>query len=480
MSTTAPPPPGPTAPAPVAPLDREVPTVPTGRAWPVPTWRLAAAFVVVGVVLLPFSTGAEIAWVVGNLVVLAAAVADAVLAPSPARVGIRRDVEPVMVMDSSAELRWTVANPAARRLTVDLADALPGSLRVPERRVRLRLPPHGRRFATATLTPARRGSIGLGTITLRVHGPLGLMMRQADCDVGATVRVHPAFPSRQEAELALHQAQRQAEGLRTIRLRGQGTDFESLRDYTTDDESRRIDWAATARALKPIVRTYRAERNQQILVLLDHGRTMAGRMGRLPLADTDESRASVAPRLEHAMDAIMALTRVATGMGDRVGLVTFSDEVGATVPPRTGSAQMTRIVQTLADVQVDLVEPDYRAAFAETLVRYRRRALVVIVTDLAAAPITESLLPAIPLLARRHLLMVASPADPTVRSWASRAPRDAPAAYRMASALKSESDRRRSARLLGGVGAQVIDEPPDRLPLRLIDAYLDLKSAGRL
>ncbi|HUE90475.1 DUF58 domain-containing protein [Pseudomonas sp.] len=480
MRTIVTPPPAPATGVTAELPGREVPTVPTGRAWPVPTWRLAAALILVGLAVLPFATGHEVAWVIGNLVVLGAAVADAVLAPSPSQVGVRRDVEPVMVIDSPSDLRWTLANPVGRRLTVDLADALPGSLRVADRRARLRLPPRGSRFATRTMTPARRGTIELGAVTLRVHGPLGLMMRQADCDVTSTVRVHPAFPSRQVAELALHQAQRQAEGLRTIRLRGQGTDFESLREYTTDDESRRIDWAATARALKPIVRTYRAERNQQILVLLDHGRTMAGRMGRLPLADTDEERASVAARLEHAMDAVMALTRVATGMGDRVGLVAFSDEVGMTVPPRTGGAQMTRIVQALADVGVDLVEPDYRAAFAETLVRYRRRALVVVVTDLAAAPITESLVPAIPLLARRHLLMVASPADPTVRSWSTRAPRDAAAAYRMASALKSESDRRRSARLLGGVGAQVIDEPPDRLPLRLIDAYLDLKSAGRL
>ena len=128
---------------------------------------------------------------------------------------------------------------------------------------------NGRRNAYRTLTPARRGSIELGRITLRVHGPLGLMTRQADCDVRAVVRVHPAFPSRDQAELSLQLARRQAEGVRTIRLRGQGTDFESLRDYTPDDESRRIDWAATARALKPIVRTYRAERNQTVLLLLD-------------------------------------------------------------------------------------------------------------------------------------------------------------------------------------------------------------------
>lgn len=464
--------------------DPGLPRVPTTRAWPVPTWRLAAGLLVVAVILLPFGTGAAAVWAVGNLVVIGLAVLDLTLAPSPATLGLRRQVEPVMVIDTGAPLRWNVQNSAGRAVTVDLADALAGSLRVTDRRARMRVPSRGQAFADRVVTPARRGRIQLGLVTVRVHGPLGLMMRQAECDLTAQVSVHPAFPSRNDAELALQQARRQAEGLRTVRLRGQGTDFESLRDYTPDDETRRIDWAATARALKPIVRTYRAERNQQVLILLDHGRTMAGRMGRVPVDDGGRdghpSRAAIAPRLEHAMDAVMALTRVATGMGDRVGLVTFSDVVGASVPPRTGSAQLTRVVQTLADVDVDLVEPDYRAAFAEALVRYRRRALVVVLTDLAAAPVTESLVPAVGLLSRRHLLLIASPVDPTVQEWTRRPPRDAAGSYRMAAALRGDADRRRAAGLLRRTGAQVVDAPPQRLPLRLIDAYLDLKSAGRL
>lgn len=457
-----------------------VSTAATTRSWPVPTWRLAAALLLVGLVALPFSTGALTVWIVGNLIVVGVAIVDWAFTPSPAAVGVRRDVDPVLVLDTSSPLRWTVQNPAGRVVTVDLADALPPSLRIADRRARMRLPAGGRGVGRRTVTPARRGTVALGVITLRVHGPLGLMTRQADVDVTSTIRVHPAFPSRDIAELALQQARRQAEGLRTVRLRGQGTDFEALREYTPDDESRRIDWAATARALKPIVRTYRAERNQQVLILLDHGRTMAGRMARSPMAEVDEGREGVAPRLEHAMDAAMALTRVATGMGDRVGLVTFSDTVGASIPPRTGSAQLSRIVQTLADVAVELVEPDYRAAFVDALIRYRRRALVVILTDLAAAPVSESLAPALPLLSRRHLLVVASPADPTVQEWSVRPPQDGQAAYRMAAALRIVADRRHSAGLLRGAGAQVVDASPDILPLRLIDTYLDLKAAGRL
>lgn len=454
----------------------------TSRAWPVPTWRLPAALVLVGLVLLPLNTGFEVAWVLGNALVVVLAVIDAWAAAPPNAITVQRRIDPVLVMDSGANLRWVVRNGSGRHARVHLADAVPESLRISDRRARLDVPAGARKHADALVRPARRGTVRVESVTIRSTGPLGLMSRQADQVVRTAVRIHPAFPSRNETELRLHQALRLTDGVRTVRLRGQGTDFESLREYTPDDETRRIDWAATARSRKPIVRTYRAERNQHVLILLDHGRTMAGRMGRLPVDDAlDGARvAGRAPRLEHAMDAAMALTRIATGLGDRVGLVTFSDIVTGTLPPRGGAAQMTRLVQALADLEPELVEPDYRGAFAEALARYRRRALVVVLTDLAAAPVQESLAPALPLLGRRHVVLVASPTDPTVAAWASTPPRDATAAYRMSAATEALAARSRTARALTSVGAPVVDAPPALLPGRLIDAYLDLKAAGRL
>jgi uncharacterized protein (DUF58 family) len=448
----------------------------------IPTRRLPAALLAVGLVVLPMGTWGAGVWVLGNVAVLVAVVVDVVLAVSPRRMDVQREVDPVLVIDTDARLRWVVTNPTRRRARVHLADALPESLRAVDRRARLVVPAGARVHADGTVRPARRGVHDLAAITVRSRGPLGLVDRQRTLPVHTRVRVHPAFPSRQETELRLHRALRLSEGVRTVRLRGQGTDFESLRDYTPDDETRRIDWAATARALRPIVRTYRAERNQHVLILLDHGRTMAGRMGRRPIDDRHDGPELLgrAPRLEHAMDAAMALTRIATGLGDRVGLVTFSDVVTGTLPPRGGNAQMTRLVQALADIEPELVEPDYRGAFGQALARYRRRALVVVLTDLAAGPVHESLAPALPLLGRRHLVLVAAPADPSVGSWAVDAPRDPTAAYRMAAAVEAEATRRRTARVLQTGGATVVDAVPTLLPGRIVDAYLDLKAAGAL
>jgi uncharacterized protein (DUF58 family) len=142
-------------------------------------------------------------------------------------------------------------------------------------------------------------------VVWRTEGPLGLLARQGRTELPASLRVYPRFRSRDEAELRIDRARILEVGLRSAKGRGGGTDFDQLREYTVDDESTRIDWAATARVGRPIVRTYRAERNQNVVVLFDNGRVMAGRVAGVPRAD-------------FAMDAALLITTVATRLGDRV------------------------------------------------------------------------------------------------------------------------------------------------------------------
>ncbi|HEV8164478.1 MAG TPA: DUF58 domain-containing protein, partial [Actinomycetota bacterium] len=304
-------------------------------------------------------------------------------------------------------------------------------------------------------------------VVLRVEGPLGLVARQGRRRLPGVLRVYPPFDSRDEAELRVDKARILEVGLRSAQGRGGGTEFDSLREYGVDDEFRRIDWAATARSGKPIVRTYRAERNQTVLLLLDSGRTMAGRV-----ADV--------PRLDHAMDAVMMLTALATRLGDRAGLVAFDREVRAVVSPGHARDQLSRVTEAMYQLEPLLVEADYRGAFAETLARFRRRAMLVVLTELAEQAVTETLLPALPLIARDHLVVVASVADPEVRGWARATPVEPGAAYRKAAAVAALADRRRTVARLRGLGAVVVDAPPGRLAPELADAYLRVKATGRL
>jgi uncharacterized protein (DUF58 family) len=433
---------------------------------PVPTARLAAvaAALAVAVVVLP---DPGVALLGANGLLLAAAAVDWARAIRPETLPVVRTLPAIVALDGEAEVAWTVANPTGRRVRVHLADDLAPSLRAGTRRARLDVPPGRRAIARTTIRPARRGRFDPASVTVRVQGPWGLVARQGVVPVASTVRVYPPFHSRDEAELRVTRARILEVGLRSARGRGGGTEFEQLREYGPDDESRKIDWAATARLGKPLVRTYRAERNQTVLVLLDSGRTMAGRV-----ADV--------PRLDHALDAVMTAVTVSTRLGDRAGLVAFADAVRAVVPPGHTRDQLSRVTAAIYGLEPVLAESDYRGAFAETLARFRRRALLVLLTELAAQTLTDTLLPALPLVSRSHIVIVGAVRDPATAAWARSTPESAEEAYRKAAAVQALAERRRTVGQLRGLGAVVVDEEPGRLAPALADAYLDVKATGRL
>jgi uncharacterized protein (DUF58 family) len=482
---------------------------------PVPTWRLVVAAAVgsLVVLLLPVDPPGGL-WVVNGLLLVAAA-GDWLLAVRPGDLEVERELPGIVPLGAEARVAWRVSHRVRRAASggqaagggraassdraargdpsdrsdrtargdrtawggwgarggrgvrVRLADELAPSLGAVTRRARLVVPPRGRALAVTRVRPTRRGRFTPTEMVLRVEGPLGLAARQARRSLPGMLRVYPPFTSRDEAELRVNKARILEVGLRSAQGRGGGTEFDSLREYAVDDEFRRIDWAATARSGKPIVRTYRAERNQTVLLLLDSGRTMAGRV-----ADV--------PRLDHAMDAVMMLTALATRLGDRAGLVAFDREVRAVVGPGHARDQLSRVTEAMYQLQPLLVESDYRGAFAETLARFRRRAMLVILTELAEQAVAETLLPALPLIARDHLVVVASVADPEVRGWALATPVEPGAAYRKAAAVAALADRRRIVARLRGLGAVVVDAPPGRLAPDLADAYLRVKATGRL
>ena len=434
---------------------------------PVPTARLAAVAAALSVAVLLSPLDPLLTMKLADAGLLGLVLVDWLAAVRPAAVGVERELPGVVSLGAPATVTWRLTNPGFRRLRVAVADELAPSLRSSTRRFRLTLPPRGRASASASLRPSRRGRFRPAEVVVRVEGPLGLVSRQGRRSLAGELRVYPPFRSRAEAELRIERARILEVGLRSARGRGGGTDFESLREYEVDDEFRRIDWAATARAGKAIVRTYRAERNQVLLLLLDAGRMMAGRVADFP-------------RLDHAMDAVMALTAVSTRLGDRAGLVVFDREVRAVVPPGHGGPQLSRVTEAMYAVEPALVESDYRGAFVQALARFPRRALLVLFTELAEQAVSETVLPALPLLLRDHEVMVASVADPSVGRWAGERPADAGSAFRKAAAVGARADRARTVARLRALGATVVDAEPGRLAPRLADAYLNLKATGRL
>ncbi len=432
---------------------------------PIPTRRLAVLALASSIVIVALDSGWGFLAVNAGLVLLA--MVDGLAATRPDRVGIARQVPDVVVLGAEDDITWDVTNPTGRRLRVAFADELAPSLQAASRRGRVTVPAHDAVEVATAIRPRRRGRFEISVLTVRVQGPLGLASRQGSRRQPAVLRVYPPFRSRDEAELRINRARILEVGLRSAQGRGGGTEFDQLREYSVDDEFRRIDWSATARAGKAIVRTYRAERNQTVISLLDNGRIMAGRVDGVP-------------RIEHAMDAVMMLTAVSTRLGDRAGLVLFDREVRSVVAPGHGRDQLGRVTEAMYAVDPVLAESDYLGAFAATLARFRRRAMLVLFTDLVEQAVGETLLPALPLISRSHVVVVAAVQDPDVLRWALTTPTDAAGAYRKAAAVSALDERRRATARLRGLGATVVDAPPGRLAPLLADAYLKVKAVGRL
>ena len=427
------------------------------------TGRAALAAVAGAVVVLAF--GSMTALLVVNAVILAGIVADLVLAASPARLRVSRSGDRRVHLAESGSVTLTIVNEGRRALRGVVRDGWLPSAGSGPARARVVLAPGAAARVVTSLTPRRRGDLAGGPVTVRCYGPLGLAARQRDLTAPWTVRVLPRFLSRRHLPEKLARL-RDLDGRHPSLLRGQGSEFDSLRAYVLGDDVRSIDWRSTARRGDVLVRTWRPERGRRIVIVLDTGRTSAGRVGDIP-------------RLDAAMDAVLLLAALAVRAGDRVDLIAADRRIRTRVSGVDRGALLVALTTELAMIEPDLVESSVEVMTAAVLATARQRCLVVLMTDLDPAAIEQGLLPRLPLLTARHQVVVAAVADPRVAEMAGG--RDsAQAVYQAAAAERAQGRRAQAGALLRGYGVEVVDAPPDRLPAALADRYLDLKAAGRL
>ncbi|MEV6668374.1 DUF58 domain-containing protein [Streptomyces nigra] len=405
-----------------------------------------------------------------NAPLAAACACDFALAAPVRRLRLTRSGDTSVRLGDTADVTLTVTNPSGRPLRAHLRDAWPPSswqpgTEVEASRHRVNIPAGERRRLTTRLRPTRRGDRQADRVTIRSYGPLGLFARQATHKVPWTVRVLPPFTSRKHLPSKLARL-RELDGRTSLITRGEGTEFDSLREYVPGDDTRSIDWRATARHSTVAVRTWRPERDRHILLVLDTGRTSAGRVGD-------------APRLDASMDAALLLAALASRAGDRVDLLAYDRRVRALVQGRTARDVLPSLVDAMATLEPELLETDARGLTSTALRTAPRHSLIVLLTALDAAPIEEGLLPVLPQLTRRHTVLLASVADPHIASMA-QARGHTDAVYEAASAAQAQADRHRTAEQLRRHGVTVVDAAPDDLAPALADAYLALKTAGRL
>jgi uncharacterized protein (DUF58 family) len=333
----------------------------------------------------------------------------------------------------------------------------------------------------SVLTPTRRGDRPAARVTIRSYGLMGLAFRQTSrrrsraLTPAWVLRTLPEFKSRRLLPEKLSRL-RVIDGQVVTRGRGQGTEFDSLRDYVIGDDPRSVDWRGSARRDHVVVKQWRPERDRRVLCVLDTGRTSAGRIATAAAPTTPEIGGE--PRLDLAIDAALLLSTVAAHAGDRVDLLAVDTQTHANLTT-SNTRGLPRLQAALAPLQPALVETDFGRVASEVLALERKRALVVLFTTLDAGAVGEGLLPVLPTLVSRHRVVVAAVHDPALEAYA--AGRGGAAALHVAAAAeRGLAELRRVRSALVRYGVTVIDAPAETFASQVADTYLDLKAAGRL
>lgn len=376
-----------------------------------------------------------------------------------AQVEVVRQAPTVMSVGRPNVVVLNVRSSSRRRLSISVVDDLFEGAESDDLPLVVELPARGRASARYRVTPTRRGGFSLGTHHVRYPSPLGLWQRQLKLAADTPVRVYPDVQAVRAYELLARQ-DREASMFRSAKRRGGESEFERLRDYRRGDEYRSLDWRATARKGKLIAREYQVESNQSIVFALDAGRLMTAESSGLALFD-------------HALNAAVMLSHVATRGGDQVGLVAFSDRMLRFAPPKGGARAARRVVQAVYDLHADLVATSYAAAFDHVGLHLKKRSLVIVFTQVADEVSAADLLRLARGLSPRHLPLFVVFRDEDVFAQAEGARVDP---YQRSAAAEILAARDRLLRELGRGGALVVDVATSGITPQLINRYLEIKA----
>ncbi len=436
--------------------------------------RLAA----LGLLLAAAAMASDLALygVVGwDLLLLFALVADVAFLPRAGGLSAERAAPARMQHDRSA--RITLAVTSSRAGEAILIDEPPPELRPREAASAprtVRLIAGGVARVEYDVRPRRRGRFTFGRLNLLADGPLRLARRRIVLEPSGAreVRVDPDVgdvdrgsldPDLMMAEL----------GIKRVRKRAEGTEFESLRDAVLEDELRRIDWRATARRGKLTARNFELEKNHELLICIDTGRLMGA-------LHSMERESEPRTKLDLAINSALRLAAVALNNGDRVGAMSFDAGAGAFVRPDRGRAQIGRLMEAVSDLSSTSADASFVQALAEVRRRQKKRALIVFLTDFVDAEASSSMIDVLGVLARRHAVLFVALRDPHVRRIADASVHDLAGTYRSLAALGLERARNEVIEGLAARGVRALDLPPDAVTSGAIRAYLALRAAERL
>lgn len=379
---------------------------------------------------------------------------------------VREEPEP-FAMRRRGELRYEVQNRAGTTLRTGIVETPSAMLEYASDEIRTSVPSHAAVTLARTVLPLARGRCELDALYVWYESSIGFVRRRLRVPQISEVRVYPDL-SAVERYGTLHARNRLIEsGLRRMRLRGTGTEFESVREWTAGDAFRSIDWKSTARAGKVMVAQHEIERSQNVMIVLDAGRLMMARSG-------DQRK------FDYAITAALSVAAVAALANDKVGFVAFAREILRARAPSTAGRGLDKLASQLYDVEPRFEESDYDGAFAYVRSHLSKRTLIVFFTDVIDPVAQSAVLAQLRTLSRRHVVMCAFMNDAAIDKTLDLETEDVATAYAQSVALELRSERKRAATLLERLGVRVIDVPAADLTTALIDRYLAIKQRGEL
>lgn len=410
--------------------------------WPLSAWRACAGAIAV----LAFVDG----WRLRRM-------------PSPT---LQREVAPVMPLGPEAPVSLVVRGSARRTQRLRLHDLHPGGWPVRGMPREVVVPPGRQVSLDYAVTPNARGEFCFEGCHAQLRSPWRCWSSSRVLGAASTVRVYPNFATLAElAGLSVELASRSV-GARLQRRRGEGTEFQELRDYRVGDSLRKIDWKATARSHRLISREYRDERNQQVVLMLDCGRRMLAQ---------DDRRV----HFDHVLNASLALASIALRQGDAVGLLACTGQQQRWLPPQQGSGGMDMLLGAGYDLHAQPLATDYLAAASALQAHQQRRALVVLITNVRDEDDTE-LRAAVGMLSKRHLVMLVSLRELALDHAAADPGDDLETGIRSAAAMHYLTERERTHEALRREGINTLDVSCSELSGVLVERYLAVKRSSRL
>lgn len=404
-----------------------------------------------------------------DILLVAAAIVDFFVSRKlPEGFSIRREFEKRFAIGDPTEVSLKIQNDSPAALVLKIKDEYSPEMRLEE--------PRHAEFAVAarsavdffySLTPPKRGRYTFGKTAIRYQSRFGLVWCQTEMGEPVSVKVYPNMRRAREMELKALGAQSFIAVQRKAVRRGEGREFESMRDYVRGDEMRHISWTATARRSKLTTRQYQIERDQTVIIALDAGRLMTGRIG-------DETK------FDTAIHATLALMSACARAGDNAGIVVFGRRVRKFLPPKRGLEHMDAVLESLHDMEPELIEPSYARAFQFIASNLKKRAFVVVLTDLVDKDSSRELINSLKLLRPRHLPLVATIGDRDLNAMVNTKPGEIREVFQQSAAEEIIHQRESALRLVESIGGLALDVTTQTLGPKLLESYLRVKERGLL